>query len=119
LVSYLIDVPVEGGGRLLVEAADWQLPRELELAAPKPGEVVARARASLEHSLDQLRPAVSAVAERLRAMSPDGFTVEFGLTVGAESGLVVAKGSGEVHFTVTMSWNKAAGETPAAGHGSE
>jgi NTP-dependent ternary system trypsin peptidase co-occuring protein len=101
-VSYLIDVPVEGGGRLLVGAAGWQLAGEPELAA-RPGEIVTRARESLERSLDQLKPALSAVAQRLRAMSPDEFSVELGLTLGAESGLVVAKGSGEVHFTVTFS----------------
>jgi hypothetical protein len=31
--------------------------------------------------------------------------MQFGLTVTAESGVVVAKGSTEVHFTVTMTWN--------------
>jgi hypothetical protein len=112
-VSYLIDVPVEGGGRLLVEAAGWQVTGDLELAAPRPGEVIARARESLEHSLDQLKPALTAVASRLRAMSPDEFTVEFGLTLGAESGFVVAKGSGEVHFAVTLSWRKEAERAPA------
>lgn len=114
-VSYFIDVPVEGGGRLLVEAAGWQVPGELELAAARPGEVIAQARESLEHSLDQLKPALTAVAGRLRAMSPDKFTVEFGLTLGAESGFVVAKGSGEVHFAVTLSWRKEA-ERELAGH---
>lgn len=112
-VSYLIDVPVEGGGRLLVEAAGWQVPGELELAAAGPGEMIARARESLEHALDQLKPAVTAMTDRLRAMSPDEFTVEFGLTVGAESGFVVAKGSGEVHFAVTLSWHKPAEHKPA------
>jgi len=111
-MSYLIDVPVDGGGRLLVEAADWELPSGLELAAVRPGDVVTSAAESLERSLDQLKPALGAVAERLRAVSPDAFTVEFGLTLGAESGLVVAKASGEVHFTVTLSWHKTAGEEP-------
>jgi Trypsin-co-occurring domain 1 len=110
-VPYLIDVPVEGGGRMLVEAADWQLPGELELAT-RPGEIVARARESLEQALDQLKPAVRAVADRLRAMSPDEFSVEFGLTFGAESGLVVAKGSADVHFTVTMRWGRTADAMP-------
>jgi len=116
-VPYLIDVPVEGGGQLLVEAADWQLPGGLELAAARPGEVVARARESLERSLDQLKPALNAVAERLRSIGPEEFSVEFGLTVGAESGLVVAKGSGEVHFTVTMSWHRTPNHPAAAGPG--
>jgi hypothetical protein len=42
-VAYLIDVPVDGGGRLLVQASDDDLPGNLELAALRPGEVVARA----------------------------------------------------------------------------
>jgi hypothetical protein len=33
-------------------------------------------------------------------------TVEFGLTLTAETGVVVAKGSAEVHFTVTLAWSK-------------
>ena len=115
-MSYVIDVPVEGGGRLLVEAASWQLPSELELAAVRPGAVVAQARESLERSLDQIKPAMNAVVERLKAMSPDEFMVEFGLTLGVESGVVVAKGSGEVHFAVTLSWHKTADHTSVTGH---
>lgn len=101
-----MEVPVEGGGRLLVEADDWQLPDELELAAASPGEVAFRARESLERSFGQLSPAVVSVVQHLRTMSPDEFTVEFGLTFGAECGLVVAKGSSEVHFAVTLSWRR-------------
>ena len=32
-------------------------------------------------------------------------TVEFGLTLTAETGVMVAKGSAEVHFTVTLAWS--------------
>jgi len=31
-------------------------------------------------------------------------SVEFGLSVTAETGVVVAKGGTEVHFTVTLTW---------------
>lgn len=37
---YLIEVPVEGGGRLLVQASEAELPGDLQLAAARPGEVV-------------------------------------------------------------------------------
>lgn len=104
-MSYLVEVPVEGGC-LLVEAGDTQLPDDLDLAARQPGEIVAHANQTLEQSLDQLKPGITAVVRRLEAMSPDAFTLEFGLVLGAEYGLVVAKGTGEVHFTVTMSWSK-------------
>jgi len=107
-MSYVIEVPVEGNGRLLVEADSWQLPDELQLAAVQPGEIAVRARESLEASLDQLQPALSAVVQRLQAISPDEFSVEFGLILGAECGLVVAKGSTEVHLAVTLSWHRSA-----------
>lgn len=103
---YLIEVPVEGGGRLLVQASDAELPGDLQLASARPGEVVARARQSLEQALDQIKPAMRAVLDRLVAMSPDEASVEFGLTLGAETGVVVAKGTSEMHFAVTLTWKR-------------
>ena len=90
---YLIEVPVEGGGRLVVQVSAAELPGDLELAGVRPGEVVARARQSLEQALDQIKPALRAVLNRLVAMSPDEISVEFGLTLGVETGVVVAKGT--------------------------
>jgi Trypsin-co-occurring domain 1 len=102
---YLIEVPVEGGGRLVVQVSGTELPGDLQLAA-RPGEVVARARQSLEQALDQIKPAVRVVLDRLVAMSPDEVSVEFGLTLGAETGIVVAKGTSEMHFAVTLNWKR-------------
>jgi len=31
-------------------------------------------------------------------------SVEFGLTLGAETGVVIAKGTSELHFAVTLAW---------------
>jgi hypothetical protein len=90
---YLIEVPVEGGGCLLVQVSDAELPGALELA------------------LDQIKPAVRAVFDGLVAMSPDEMSVEFGLTLGAETGLVVAKGTSEMHFAVTLGWKRPHPET--------
>jgi hypothetical protein len=121
-MTYLVEVPVEGGGRLLVQAAEGDLPGGLELAAGrKPGEIVARAAQPLEHALDELRPAVDAIRNRLETMAPDEVAVEFGIVLSAETGVVVAKGSTEVHFTVTLTWKPAehgprpAGAATAAG----
>jgi hypothetical protein len=115
-MSLLIEVPVEGGGRLLVEADPEQLPGELQLASghAAPGEVMAKARQSLEQALDQLQPAMSAVLDRLKAVAPDEVGVEFGLTLGAETGVVVAKGSSEVHFTVSLTWRRPEPAAPTA-----
>lgn len=106
-MTYILEVPVEHGGRLLVQAGEADLVGGLELAALRPGEVAARARESVETAIDQLNPAISAVASRLKAMSADEVAVEFGISLGAETGAVIAKGTAEVHFIVTLTWKKA------------
>jgi Trypsin-co-occurring domain 1 len=114
-MAYLVEFPVEGGGRLLVQAGDEDLPGGLELAAVRPGEIAAHASETVEHALDQIKPALESVVERLRALSPDEVTVEFGVVLNAEIGAVVAKGGAEAHFNVGLTWrpggNGAAGET--------
>ncbi|HSV66969.1 MAG TPA: CU044_2847 family protein [Mycobacteriales bacterium] len=107
-MGYLIEVPVEGGGRLVVEAGDADVPADLELASVRPGEVVTQARESLERALDQLRPAVSALSGWLTTLAPDEVTIGFGLRLSAEAGVVVAKGTSEVHFDVTLTWQNGA-----------
>jgi Trypsin-co-occurring domain 1 len=105
-MAYVIEVPIDAGGRLLVQAAEEDLPADLELAALRPGEVVVRAEESLEAALDQVKPAINAMVGRLRAMSPDEVSIEFGILLGAETGVIVAKGTAEVHFTVSLTWKR-------------
>jgi hypothetical protein len=109
-MAYLMEVPLEAGGHLLVQAAEDDLPGGLELASLRPGEVVARTRETVEEAVDQIKPAVTAVTSRLKALAADEVTVEFGLVLGAEAGAVIAKGTAEVHFTVTLCWKRGSGE---------
>lgn len=112
-MTYLIEVPLDDGGQMLVQASDDDLPGNLELAALRPGEIVARAGESLEQALDKLKPAIYALVGRLRAMSPSEVAIEFGIILGAETGVVIAKGHSDVHFTVTLTWRQP--ERPPAG----
>jgi len=114
-VTYLLEIPVDAGGRLVVQASEDDLPGDLELAALSPGEIAARARESLEQALDQIKPAVEAVVDRLRAMSPDEVAVEFGIVLSAESGVVIAKGGADVHFTVNVTWKRGEGQSANTG----
>jgi hypothetical protein len=105
-VGYLIQVPIDddpASGHLLVEAAGPP-PDDLQFASGRGGQSVVTASQSLEKSLDDVTPALRKVVQRLRTITPGEFTVEFGLTVGAEAGVVLAKGSVEAHFTVTATW---------------
>ena len=112
-MTFVIEVPVDSGGQLLVQASAEDMPSSLELAALRPGEIAARARESLEQALDQVKPAMNAVVGKLREVSADEVAVEFGIVLGAETGAVIAKGSAEVHFTVTLSWKGTASDRHA------
>ena len=116
-MAYVIEIPVEAGGRLLVQAREDDLPGGLELASLRPGEVVTRARESVEAAIDQIKPAINAVTSRLKAMTADDVAVEFGIVLGAETGAVIAKGTAEVHFTVTLRWKRGEGEPDTGENG--
>jgi hypothetical protein len=104
-VAYFIEVPLEGGGTIRVEAdaPDGIVP------AGRPREVAARANATLQETLDRLAP----VTEKLRAVlsklqdAPDKVTVEFGVKLSAEAGIVVAKGTSEANFAIRLEWGDA------------
>ncbi|GAA4018598.1 MULTISPECIES: CU044_2847 family protein [Streptomyces] len=70
------------------------------------GAVVAGAAETLQQALARVRPALGAVVDGARALPrpPGSVTVEFGITLSAEAGVVVARGSTEAHFTVSMHW---------------
>lgn len=104
-MTYLVEVPIDGGGRMVVEAAPDTLPGELELAALRPGEIVMQVGQSLESALDAIKPSLAALRDALIATAPREVTIEFGLAIGGETGIVVARGTSKVHFAVTMTWD--------------
>ncbi len=70
------------------------------------GTAVEGAAETLQQALARVRPALGAVVDSALdlARPPSAVTVEFGITLSAEAGVVVARGSTEAHFTVTMEW---------------
>jgi hypothetical protein len=106
-MSVLVNVPLDGGGFVLVEADRADLPSDegLTLATPEPGKAVATASTTLSESLERIEPVLTAVKDKLEAAAPDHFAVEFGIKVGGEAGVILAKGTAEVNFKITMSWD--------------
>jgi Trypsin-co-occurring domain 1 len=104
----LIELPMDGddGPTLLVEVDRSDIPGQLVLASPKPGEAAARAVKSLSQSLEQLEPLLRSVRDRLVASQPDHFSVEFGVRLGGETGIIVAKGTTEANLRITMTWDR-------------
>jgi hypothetical protein len=105
-MGFLLALPVEADGEnfVVVEVDRGEVSGDLVLASPEPGEVAARAQVTLEQALTRLKPSLHKVVGLLRELSPDQTVVEFGLKVGGETGMIIAKGTAEVNFKVTMSW---------------
>ncbi|MCA1706541.1 MAG: hypothetical protein LC808_26060 [Actinobacteria bacterium] len=100
-------VPLSDGSEVLVAVDPRDVPGDLVLASPDPRQVAARAAETLEQLLEKINPTVAAVSEWVRARSPDECSVEFGLKLGGETGVIVAKGTAEVNFLVKLTWKNA------------
>lgn len=81
---------------------------DLDLAAND--GTTARARVSVQRALAQLRPVLSSVADLVAQAGPQEAEVEFGLKMGGETGVVIAKGTSEVNFSVRMSWKRSSAQ---------
>jgi hypothetical protein len=96
---------LENGEFLVAEVDRGDIPEEsVVLASPEPGRPVAQAARTLESSLLSLRPALAGLTETLKALAPDAVSIEFGVKLGGEAGVILAKGTTEVHFTVHVQW---------------
>jgi hypothetical protein len=108
-MAVLLEVPlgdVEGGPVVLFEADRADIAGGLTLASPQPGQAAAKAARSLSESLEQLEPVLRSVKDKLVEAAPEHFTVEFGVKLGGETGIIVAKGTAEVNLKITMTWDR-------------
>lgn len=105
LVGQLFTMTLENGsdGTAVFEVDGDMADTDLELAAGE--SVAARARVSLHDALEQVKPTLSRVAETVRELKPDEAEIEFGLKMGGETGVIIAKGTTEVNFAVRLVWN--------------
>lgn len=105
-MAYLLGLALETGSddTVVFEVDRAEVADDLVLASGEAGKVVHRAQVTLEEALEKLKPALNKVVDLLKDMSPDETSVELGLKIGGESGLVIAKGTAEVNFIVRLSW---------------
>jgi hypothetical protein len=105
-MSYLLGFPVAPGDSevLIFEVDRAEVSEDLVLASPDIGKAADRARVSVEEALQRLKPPLEKVLHQLKEMAPDETTVEFGLKLGGETGLIIAKGTTEVNFAIRMTW---------------
>jgi hypothetical protein len=106
VVAYLLGLPLEPGSDevLVFEVDRGEISGDLVLASPTPEKMADRARVTLEEALGKLKPSLQKIVHLLKEMAPDETELEFGLKIGGETGVIIAKGTAEVNFTVRMSW---------------
>lgn len=101
----VIQVPLASGGRYVVAEAK---PEAEPGGAAAPQDVVDKLDGTVERALDTMvTPTAELLLRKLRALSPDGVQVEFGLDVSGRSGMVIASTALEGHFSVTLTWGNA------------
>lgn len=109
-MTELIAVPLDGGGILVVEAAEGHRPPEQigggVVKAGRPGDLIRQTTQSLEAALEPVTVAAKSVMSRLREAGPDQVTVEFGLLFTAEVGAVITKTAAECNLKVTLRWDR-------------
>lgn len=116
-MATITTIELDDGSLLRVETATPTAPRRTAdgayepIGRPRPAETVGSAADTLRDAVDRVRPAVQDVVDSLRAMPsrPDRITLEFGVKVTAEAGVVLARTAAEAHFTVGVEWESAGG----------
>jgi hypothetical protein len=105
-MAYMLSLPIAADSEdvLIFEVDGDEVSRDLVLASPDPGKVADRARITLEQALESLRPSLIKVVHLLKELSPHETVLEFGLKIGGETGVIIAKGTADVNFTIRMSW---------------
>lgn len=104
MTDILMEVPLAGGQTVVVEVNRQEVPGDLVLASSDPCAVAVKATETLEHVLGKVKPALQAVSTWAKSASPDECCVEFGLKLGSETGVIIAKGTANVHFVVRLTW---------------
>ncbi|WP_433603572.1 CU044_2847 family protein [Nocardia sp. CA-135953] len=97
-------MPVDDDTTIYVEVAD-------DIGGPQKvgrvGDIVRDAAENLQDAVARIRPAAMAVLNGVREMAvpPDSVSVEFGIKLTAEAGVVIARAASEANFSVTVSWS--------------
>jgi len=70
-------------------------------------EVVVQAQQKLEEALAIVRPVANTIIEKVKSLNQpaDAVEVKFGVKMSAELGAIIASGSAEVNYEITLKWN--------------
>jgi hypothetical protein len=109
-VSKYVEFPLEGGGSILIEAADE--PARASAGFLRDGDShgsAEKSQTSFDASVEAVRRSADLLVTKLRELStpPDELQVNFNLKASSEmGGLTVGKSGAEANYTVMLKWQK-------------
>ena len=101
----LVAFKMEDGGTVIVEVDEPETGGTTRVAR-RPGEIAEEAKETFEQALSKIRPATEKVITTLRGLTqkPDEIEMEFGFSLNAVAGVVIASASTGANYKVTLRW---------------
>ena|SRR5271157_5192442 len=99
-----IDFLLEGTEKIRVEVSG----DEGRVTRGDPKDVIEPATVAFDAALAKLGPICSAIVQQARGLidQPEEFSVEFGVKLSAEAGVVIASAAAEANLKVSVKWTK-------------
>jgi Trypsin-co-occurring domain 1 len=103
-VKRIVEFPLESGESILIEVDEPIADDRMGLR----DQVVGKAQQTFESALDKVKPITNVIMTKLRDIKQpaDEVEVKFGIKISAGLGAVVASGSAEVNYEITLKWNR-------------
>lgn len=101
----IVEFPLENGESILIEVDE---PAVIDDRIGLRDEIVQKAHQTFESALEKIKPVANVILTKVRHLKEpaDEVEVKFGIKISAELGAVVASGSGEVNYEITLKWNR-------------
>ncbi len=109
-MKHLVQFPLEDGSSIVVELDE---PETSGAVPAGRGDIIARAKETLDDAFAKVLPVTKSVVEKLRSMGdkPDEIEVTLGVKLSTVAGAVIASASAEANFGVTLRWTEKARES--------
>jgi hypothetical protein len=104
-VKRIVKFPLESGEFIFVEL-DEAAATDNRIGLRE--QVVTTAQQTFESALETVKPIANAIITKVGSLKQpaDEVEVKFGIKISAQLGAVVASGSSEVNYEITLKWKK-------------
>ena len=110
-MKHLVEFKMEDGGSIIVEADEPET-GETTRGLRRPAVIAEEAKETFEQALSKIRPATEKIISALSGLAtrPQEIEMEFGFSLNAAAGVVIASASTQANYKVTLRWSQGAQE---------